>query len=62
MLPEHVKVRIPELLHCSMEDGFNLKALYRKSIVYKNDYKFSLIIVQSKEGNVFGAFVDDVLR
>lgn len=29
---------------------------------FKNEYKFTLIIIQTKNDEVFGAFIDDVFR
>lgn len=29
---------------------------------FKNEYKFSLIIIQTRKNEVFGAFIDDVAR
>lgn len=61
-LPDYVRIRIPELLYCANADGFNLQSLYRKMQPYKNEYKFTLILIQTKNDQVFGAFVDDVFR
>lgn len=61
-LPDYVKIRIPELLYCAARDGFNLNSLYRKMQPFKNEYKFTLIIIQTKNDEVFGAFIDDVFR
>jgi hypothetical protein len=61
-LPDYVKIRIPELVYCAGSDGFNLQSLYRKMKDYKNEYKFSLLLVQTKQDQVFGAFIDDVFR
>jgi hypothetical protein len=62
MLPDYVKIRIPELLYCAHNDGFNLNNLYRKCQPYKNEYKFSLLLIQTKKDQVFGCFIDDVFR
>jgi len=61
-LPDYVKIRIPELIYQTSSDGFNLQSLYRKMAAYKNEYKFSLLLIQTKNNEVFGAFVDDVFR
>jgi hypothetical protein len=61
-LPDYVKIRIPELVFCASNDGFNIQSLWRKMKEYKNDYKFSLLIIQTKTNEVFGAFIDDVFR
>ena len=29
---------------------------------YKNEYKFTLLLIQTKNNEVFGAFIDDVFR
>lgn len=47
MLPDYVKIRVPELIYCATTDGFNLQNLYRKCKPYKNEYKFSLILIQT---------------
>jgi len=31
-------------------------------VAFKNEYKFSLLIIQTKKNEVFGAFIDDVFR
>jgi hypothetical protein len=62
LLPDYVKIRVPELIFCTQTDGYNIKNLYRVSSEFKNEYKFSLIICQSTSGKIFGAFVDEVLR
>lgn len=61
-LPDYVKIRIPELVYNAGTDGFNLAQLYRKMAVYKNEYKFSLLLIQTKKNEVFGAFIDEVFR
>lgn len=61
-LPDYVKIRIPELIYCTNTDGFNLQSLYRKMQPYKNEYKFTLVLIQTKKDEVFGAFIDDVFR
>ena len=62
MMPDYVKIRIPELLYASTSDGFNIQNLYRKCAPYKYEYKFSLLIIQTKQNQVFGAFIDEVIR
>lgn len=61
-LPDYVKIRIPELVFQANSDGFNLNNLWRKMKDYKNEYKFTLLIIQTKNNEVFGAFIDDVFR
>ena len=61
MLPEYVRIRNPQLLYNTHSDGFNLQNLYRTSVEYKNEYKFSLIFIQTNKNQVFGAFLDDVV-
>jgi hypothetical protein len=61
-MPDYVKIRIPEMVYCAHSDGFNLQSLYRKMQPYKNEYKFSMIVIQTKNNEVFGAFIDDVFR
>jgi len=36
--------------------------LYRICSEYKDEYKFTILLVQTKKDQVFGAFVDDVFR
>lgn len=60
MLPGYVKIRIPQLVFCAGADGFNLNTLYRKLQPFKNEYKFTLVIVQTKNDQVFGCYIDDV--
>jgi hypothetical protein len=62
MLPEWVRIRIPEMVYCAHNDGFNLQSMWRKMQPFKNDYKFSLLLIQTKKDQVFGAYVDDVFR
>lgn len=62
MLPDYVKIRVPEQLFSATTDGFNLQNLYRKCAPYKHEYKFTLLFIQTKNNQVFGAFIDDVLR
>ena len=45
MLPDYVKIRVPELLFCATSDGFNLQNIYRKAAPYKHEYKFSLLFI-----------------
>ena len=62
MLPEYVRIRIPECVYCAHTDGFNIQNLWRKMAPYKNEYKLSLLLIQTKKDQVFGAYVDDVVR
>lgn len=62
MLPEHVRIRNPELLYQAHTEGFNLQSLYRICSEYKNEYKFTILLIQTKKDQIFGAFVDDVFR
>ena len=61
MLPEYVRIRNPQIIYNTHIDGFNLQNLYRASVEYKNEYKFSLIIIQTENNQVIGAFLDDVV-
>ena len=45
MLPEYVRIRNPQIIYNTHIDGFNLQNLYRASVEYKNEYKFSLIVI-----------------
>ena len=36
--------------------------MYRTCAPYKHEYKFSLILVQTTKNEIFGAFIDDVVR
>ena len=49
MMPDYVKIRVPELLYASTSDGFNLQNLYRKLAPFKHEYKFTLLLVQTKQ-------------
>ena len=62
MMPDYVKIRVPELLYASTSDGFNLQNLYRKYAPFKHEYKFSLVLVQTTQNQVFGAFFDEVFK
>ncbi len=62
MLPDYVRIRNPQLLYNTHSDGFNLQNLYRTSMDYKNEYKFTLLLIQTKNKQVFGAFLDDVIQ
>lgn len=62
MMPDYVKIRVPELLYASTSDGFNIQNLYRKLAPYKHEYKFTLLIIQTKQNQVFGAFIDEVIK
>jgi hypothetical protein len=44
-LPDYVKIRIPEMVYNTSTDGFNLQSLYRKMANFKNEYKFSLLLI-----------------
>ena len=61
-LPDYVKIRIPEQIYCASSDGYNLQSIYRKMKPYKNEYKFTLLVIQTKNNEVFGAFIDDVFK
>lgn len=39
-----------------------MQSLYRKTAPYKDEYKFCLLLIQTKNNEVFGAFIDDVFR
>lgn len=60
MMPDYVKIRVPELFFTSSTDGFNLQSLYRKTAPIKHEYKFSLLLIQTTKNQVFGAFIDEV--
>lgn len=62
MLPEYVRIRNFQMLYQSSHDGYNIQNLYRVCSEYKNDYKFSILLIQTKKNQVFGAFIDDVFR
>lgn len=60
MMPDYVKIRVPELLFVSSTDGYNINNLYRKTAPYKHEYKFSLLLIQTTKNQVFGCFIDEV--
>lgn len=61
-MPDYVKIRTPELHFQSSTDGYNINNLYRKLAPIKNDYKFSLLLIQTTKNQVMGAFIDEVFR
>jgi hypothetical protein len=63
MLPEYCQVRVPELLYSSSKNGYLLSTLYGNCKPYeeKVSVKFMFLIIQTTEGDVFGAFLDTVI-
>ena len=59
-MPDYVKIRVPELFYSSSVDGYNLHNLYRKCAPIQNEYKFSLVLIQTINNQVFGFFIDEV--
>lgn len=45
MMPDYVKIRVPELFFACQTDGYNINNLYRKCAPIQNDYKFSLLLM-----------------
>lgn len=62
MLPDYVRIRMPQLLYACTTDGFNINNLYRTCEPYEIEYKFSLLLIQTTKNQVFGAFIDDMFQ
>eukprot|EP00350_Pseudokeronopsis_sp_OXSARD2_P009470 CAMPEP_0170563220 /NCGR_PEP_ID=MMETSP0211-20121228/65169_1 /TAXON_ID=311385 /ORGANISM="Pseudokeronopsis sp., Strain OXSARD2" /LENGTH=157 /DNA_ID=CAMNT_0010881167 /DNA_START=52 /DNA_END=522 /DNA_ORIENTATION=+ len=60
ILPEYARMRVPTVMYQSQNDGFNLKNLYRVCHNFKDEYRFTLMLVQTSKNQVFGAFIDAV--
>jgi hypothetical protein len=61
-LPEQYRIRNPELTYRASNDGFNLQNLYNICVDYKYDYRFCLLLIQTRKDQILGAFIDDVFR
>lgn len=62
MIPDYAKIRVPSLIFSSNVDGYNLNTLYRNCLPYKNEYKFTLLLIQTFKKQVFGCFLDEVFK
>ena len=45
MLPDYVRIRVPNLLYASSSDGYNINSLYRKCEPLTHEYVFSLLLI-----------------
>ena len=59
-LPEIMRIRIPKVVYKASEDGYNLVNIYNKCDQYTESYSISIILVESTQGEIFGAFVDAI--
>lgn len=57
-LPEVVRIRIPEVIFKASEDGYNIQRMYKKCEEYTDSYEHTVILIESTEGAIFGAYID----
>lgn len=70
MLPSYIQLRKPRKIFATYEDGYNINNLYQKCYKFKDSQDFdcqygadmsnyfsSLILIQTKENQIFGAFL-----
>jgi len=57
-LPEVVRIRIPEVIFKASEHGYNIKKIYEKCEEYADSYEHCIILIESTEGSIFGAYLD----
>lgn len=51
-------VRIPEVIFKASEHGYNLHTVFAKCLPYQDSYEHSILLIQSTQGAVFGAYLD----
>jgi len=62
MLPDFIRIRVPQQIYSSYEDGLSYQTLLNRCSDYTSDFKFSLLLVRTIKGEIFGAFIDAVFQ
>ena len=57
-LPEILRIRVPEAIYKASEHGYNIKNLYEKSEELSEGYEHSLLLLQTTNGVIMGAYLD----
>ena len=58
LVPNYVKIRIPQIVFKASEDGFNLRNLYNSVDMYLDSYYSCLILIKTTQNEIFGVFLD----
>ena len=58
MVPNYVRIRIPQIVFKASEDGFNIRNLYNSVDEYVDSYQMCLILIKTNNDQVFGVFLD----
>ena len=59
-LDEVKRLRVPKIKFRASRDGYNLDNLYENAKPYTGSYKNSIILIKTKNGQIFGVFLDTV--
>jgi hypothetical protein len=59
-LPEVIRIRFPVVLYKASEHGYNIKNLYQICDKYSEGYEHVIILIQTTDGAIFGAYLDVV--
>ena len=63
MLPAYCKIRVPELIYTTQFDGFSYQTMMAKvKPFWKQQNKFSILIIKTRKGAIFGCFTDCLFR
>jgi hypothetical protein len=57
-LSECMQIRFPEVIFKASEDGYNIRNMYKKCDEYIDSYEHAIILIQSEEGTIMGAYLD----
>lgn len=57
-LPEVMRIRIPKVIFQASEDGYNIRNLYKKCDEFTDSYEHAIILIESTDGAIFGAYID----
>jgi len=60
MVPNYLRIRIPELVYKASRDGYNLSKLYSETEEHAESYYSCLVLIRDTDSNVFGALLDTV--
>lgn len=57
-LPEIMRLRIPQVIYQSSNDGYQLSNVYRKCAEYAESYSACTVLIEAEDGAIFGALID----
>jgi hypothetical protein len=60
MVPEYVRIRIPQMIFRATDHGYNIRNLYNACDEFRDTHYMCLILIRTTEHAILGALIDEM--